>query len=81
MGQQDNNTNERLVPAPQHEGCREEPVRWRPTSYRPEPAMNVGSDKVCLEQGRLIIHAAEAMGWPIREFSNRNFMVGAFWEA
>ena len=30
--------------------------------------MNIGSDKVYLEQGRLIIHAVEAMDWPIREF-------------
>jgi hypothetical protein len=25
--------------------------------------VNIGSDKVYLEQGRLIIHAAEAMDW------------------
>jgi hypothetical protein len=31
--------------------------------------VNIGSDKVYLEQGRLIVHAAEAMDWPIREFS------------
>ncbi len=31
-------------------------------------AVNIGSDKVCLEDGRLVIHAAEAMDWPIREF-------------
>lgn len=31
--------------------------------------MNVGSDEVRLEQGRLIIHAVEPMDWPIREFS------------
>jgi hypothetical protein len=31
--------------------------------------VNIGSDKVCLEQGRLIIHAVEPMDWAIREFS------------
>jgi hypothetical protein len=31
--------------------------------------VNIGSDKVCLKGERLIIHAAEAMDWPIREFA------------
>jgi hypothetical protein len=30
--------------------------------------VNIGSDKVCVEPERLIIHAAEPMDLPIREF-------------
>ena len=30
--------------------------------------VNIGSDRVDLEQGRLLIHAIEPMDWPIREY-------------
>jgi hypothetical protein len=33
-----------------------------------ERVLNIGSDKVCVEPERLIIHAAEPMDLPIREF-------------
>ncbi len=35
----------------------------------PRPHIQIGSDTVYQEDNRLIIHATEAMDWPIREFS------------
>ena len=34
----------------------------------PAQTMVVGSDTVCLEDDRLVIHAAKPMDWPVREF-------------
>ncbi len=46
---------------------------WSPESKSLEveekPAITPGSDKVCLREDRLIVHATEVMDWPIREFS------------
>lgn len=30
--------------------------------------VNIGSDEVCVERERVVIHAAEPMDWPVREF-------------